>query len=74
MFLFTLEIKRNKTEIKQSTHGKECCTICEQQTEDFLFHFPLRKNSPSQLQIGQFPQDEENGKNVAFLSFFGALL
>ena len=37
--------------IRHSTHGKECCTTCEQQTKDFFFHFPLRKNSPSQLRM-----------------------
>ena len=37
--------------IRHSTHGKECCTTCEQQTKDFFFHFPLRKNSTSQLHI-----------------------
>ena len=31
--------------IKQSTHGKECCTICEQQTRYFLFNFPLCKTA-----------------------------
>ena len=37
--------------IKQSTHGKECCTICEQQTRYFLFNFPLCKKSPSQIRM-----------------------